>query len=168
MPFSNIPTPPSQHGKLPQIMVINGPNLNLLGQREPELYGEETLEDLNKMMSHIAERHHVGLTSFQSNHEGAIVDKIHEGIQSVDVAAIIINPAAFSHTSIAIRDALVVFNRPIVEVHISNIYAREDFRMHSHMSAIATGVISGFGIDSYRLAFLWLIKRLESEGVISK
>jgi 3-dehydroquinate dehydratase II len=151
---------PSKTDKpLCQILVIHGPNLNMLGKREPDIYGTDTLEDVDRMLEHIAERHDIALCNFQSNHEGAIVDRIH---QAIDISeGIIINPGAYTHTSVAIRDALVMYPNPIVEVHISNIYSREAFRSESVISPIATGTISGFGVDSYRLALLWLIKHLD-------
>jgi len=141
------------------ILVIHGPNLNLLGQREPDIYGDSTLDDVNKMLEHIAERHGIALECFQSNHEGAIIDKIHSAMGETE--GLIINPGGFTHTSVAIRDALVVFPNPVIEVHISNIHKREAFRAESLVSPVATGSISGFGIDSYRLALLWLVKHLE-------
>lgn len=141
-----------------QIVVIHGPNMNLLGRREPEIYGTDTLDDLDNMLEHIAERHDMTLCCFQSNHEGAIVDRIH---QAIDITkGIIINPAGYTHTSIAIRDALVIYPNPAIEVHISNIHNRETFRSESLISPVVTGTISGFGVDSYRLALLWLIKHL--------
>ncbi len=142
------------------ILVIHGPNLNLLGKREPEVYGTDTLEELNHMLGHIAERHEIQVKCVQSNHEGQIIDWIHQANDTTD--GLIINPAAYTHTSVAIRDALVVYPHPIVEVHISNISNREAFRHDSMISPVATGVISGFGFDSYRLALLWMIKHLES------
>lgn len=142
-----------------RILVINGPNLNLLGRREPEIYGTETLDSLKEMLAHIAERHNIDLELFQSNHEGALIDKIHAALDSTE--AIIINPGGFTHTSIALRDALAIYQNPILEVHISNIHNREAFRHESLVASVATGMISGLGIDSYRLALLWLIKHLE-------
>ena len=177
MPDNTQPKPPSGGSKTPSpnlssvgtsartqaspsdILVIHGPNLNMLGTREPELYGDTTLEEVNNMLSHIAERHHIKLHTFQSNHEGAMVDRIQEAIQ--DIEGIIINPGGFTHTSVAIRDALVIYPHPIIEVHMTNIYARESFRKESMMSAIVDGTITGFGVDSYRLALLWMIKYLD-------
>jgi 3-dehydroquinate dehydratase-2 len=149
----------SSTASYPDIMVIHGPNLNLLGQREPEIYGDTTLSELNGMLEHIAERHHMRLTCLQSNHEGQIVDAIQKAIGSSE--GIIINPGAYTHTSVSIRDALVIYPNPVVEVHISNIHNREAFRSESLVAPVVTGTISGFGIDSYRLALLWMIKHLE-------
>jgi 3-dehydroquinate dehydratase II len=142
-----------------KVLVIHGPNLNLLGQREPEIYGTETLDSINKMLDHVAERHNIELTCFQSNHEGQIIDKIHTAMETMD--GLIINPGGYTHTSIAIRDALVASPTPVIEVHISNIFNRESFRSESVIAPVVTGTISGLGVDSYRLALLWLIKHLE-------
>jgi 3-dehydroquinate dehydratase II len=141
------------------ILVLHGPNLNLLGQREPEIYGTDTLNDVNDMLKHIAERHNIQLQCLQSNHEGTLIDEIHKAIDKTD--GLIINPGGYTHTSVAIRDALAVYPNPVVEVHLSNIHSRESFRAESLISAVVTGSISGFGIDSYRLALLWLIKHLD-------
>lgn len=135
--------------------MIHGPNLNLLGKREPEIYGHQTLEDINGSLLALAEEQGVTLETFQSNHEGEIVTFIGDHLGAVD--GIIINPAAYTHTSVAIRDALSAVAVPIVEVHLSNIYQREAFRHHSYISPIATGVISGFGVESYRLALRALL-----------
>lgn len=142
-----------------QILVIHGPNLNMLGKREPDVYGDDTLDDLNSMLEHIAERHEIELCCFQSNHEGEIVDRIHLSMETTQ--GMIINPGAYTHTSVAIRDALVMYSPPVVEVHISNIHSREAFRSESLISGVVTGTISGFGVDSYRLGLLWLIKHLD-------
>jgi 3-dehydroquinate dehydratase-2 len=130
------------------ILVINGPNLNLLGKREPEIYGEVTLENLNEMVKKKAEEEGLEVEFFQSNHEGDIVDKI--GGTMAD--AIIINPAAYTHTSVAVLDSLRVFGGPIVEVHLSNIFGREEFRHNSVTAPATMGVICGFGVNSYILA----------------
>ncbi len=142
-----------------QILVIHGPNLNMLGKREPDIYGDETLDDLNRMLEHIAERHHIEICTFQSNHEGEIIDIIHRNIETTQ--GIIINPGGYTHTSVAIRDALTLYPNPVVEVHISNIYSREGFRKDSLISPVVLGTISGFGLDSYRLALLWMVKHLD-------
>ncbi|MBO8159229.1 type II 3-dehydroquinate dehydratase [Thermosyntropha sp.] len=131
-------------------MVINGPNLNLLGVREPEIYGKETLDGINNELKAYAEKRGADIEFFQSNHEGEIVDKIHDCLNKVNI--IIINAGAFSHYSIAIRDALKAVNIPVIEVHLSNIYKREDFRHKSVISDIAVGGIYGFGSLSYKLA----------------
>ena len=130
-----------------KILVIHGPNLNLLGKREPEIYGKVTMESINKKLKEIAGKKKVALDIFQSNHEGEIVDKIGKAGNKYD--AILINPAAYTHTSVAIRDAISAIDIPTVEVHLSNIYAREDFRHISLISSVAKGQVSGFGADSY-------------------
>lgn len=134
----------------PLILVINGPNLNLLGVREKSIYGAETIDSINKKLLGIAKEHDINIDFFQSNHEGAIVDKIHQAHNNADF--LIINPAAYTHTSIAIRDAILATKIPTIEIHLSNIYAREEFRHHSFISAVAKGIISGFGPHSYVLA----------------
>jgi len=132
------------------IYVLNGPNLNLLGKRQPEIYGHDTLEDVAAACAKVAAE--FGLTSqlHQSNHEGQIVDLIHEAREKA--VGIIINPAAFTHTSVAILDALHTFEGPVLEVHISNVHKRESFRHHSYVSLRAEGVIAGFGVEGYALA----------------
>ena len=132
------------------ILLIHGPNLQLLGKRQPEIYGSQTLEDINLHLSEIALQRGVELKTFQSNHEGEIVSCIGDHIDWAD--GVLINPAAYTHTSVAIRDALSAVNLPVIEIHLSNIYARESFRHHSYISAIAVGVIGGFGAYSYDLA----------------
>lgn len=134
-----------------KILLLNGPNLNLLGTREPLKYGTTTLTDVVAMCREEAQRHGATLADFQSNHEGAIVDRIHAArVEGVDW--IVINPGAFTHTSVAIRDALAGVAIPFIEVHISNVHAREEFRHHSYLSAIAAGVMVGLGVAGYRLA----------------
>lgn len=135
---------------LANILVINGPNLNLLGMREPEIYGYETLDDLNSMLEKKADELSVHLEHFQSNHEGAIVDKIQQSRGHVDY--ILINAGAFTHTSVAIRDALCGVDIPFFEIHISNVHSREDFRHKSYLSDKAVGVIVGFKLDGYLYA----------------
>ena len=134
------------------ILVIHGPNLNLLGTREPEIYGTDTLASINKHLAQMAEQNGVRLRTYQSNTEGNIISCIQQAA-SKDIQFIIINPGAFTHTSIAIRDAFLATRIPFIEVHLSNVYAREDFRSNSYLSDIALGVISGFGRNSYLLAF---------------
>jgi 3-dehydroquinate dehydratase-2 len=141
------------------ILLVHGPNLNMLGTREPEVYGTQTLDDINKMLGSIAERRGVNLVTYQSNIEGDIISVVQQYVGHSD--GLIINPAGYTHTSVAIRDALVMYPEPIVEVHLSNIHNRENFRKDSLMAPVATGTISGFGEDSYRLALLWLIHVLE-------
>ena len=132
-----------------KILVINGPNLNMLGQREPDVYGTFSLQDVEQELRALAEEEHVELEFFQSNHEGEIVSKIQAAEK--DSQALLINPAALTHTSIAIRDALAAVRVPAVEIHISNIHAREPFRQVSYTAPVAVGVITGFGKNSYVL-----------------
>jgi 3-dehydroquinate dehydratase-2 len=146
----------------PKILVIHGPNLNLLGTREPEHYGRVTLADINLALARMAEGVGVDLESFQSNHEGAIVERIHAAHQQ-GVGAIIINPAAYTHTSVALRDALAAVSIPFVEVHLSNVHAREPFRHHSYFSDLAVGVICGLGHQGYLLALEYLLNKLNIE-----
>jgi 3-dehydroquinate dehydratase-2 len=134
-----------------KILVIHGPNLNLLGSREPEVYGPDTLASIDQALARIAAQNDIELETIQSNVEGEIVSRIQQA-GTDQTRFIIINPAAFTHTSIAIRDAFLASTVAFIEVHLSNIYAREDFRKHSYLSDIATGVISGLGKDSYLLA----------------
>lgn len=136
-----------------RILVLNGPNLNLLGQREPEAYGNVTLEQIHERMLVLSTELGDDLTFFQSNHEGELIDAIHDA-QENKIDFIIINPAAYTHTSIALRDALLATDIAFIEVHLSNIYQRETFRHHSYFSDIATGVISGFGAHGYEMALI--------------
>ena len=145
-----------------QVLVIHGPNLNLLGTREPEIYGADTLADIERDLAAAAGKSGVTLESFQSNNEGEIVGRIQQAA-SDGVEVVIINPAAFTHTSVAIRDAFLATRIPFIEVHLSNVHAREDFRKHSYLSDIAIGVIGGFGIDSYRLALDVAIRRCQPD-----
>lgn len=133
-----------------KILVLHGPNLNLLGEREPNVYGSVTLEEINKGLQELADQSEVELRIVQSNHEGEIVETIQNARHWADV--IIINPAAYTHTSVAIRDALAAVKTPAIEVHLSNIHAREGFRQASHISPVAVGQITGFGMNSYLLA----------------
>ncbi len=133
-----------------RILVINGPNLNLLGKREPDVYGSLTLDAINERVATLAEELGVDVTFFQSNHEGELVQKIQDAMGVFQ--AIVINPGAYTHTSVALRDAISSTGIPTVETHISNIYRREDFRKQSYISGVAVGQISGFGPDSYLLA----------------
>ena len=142
------------------ILVLHGPNLNLLGKREPEVYGSCTLEDVNRALIEQSTFLKVTLDCFQSNHEGGLIDKIHAAVGNRD--GILINPGAYTHTSVALRDALSGVNIPTVEVHLSNIYRREEFRHHSYIAPIAVGQVSGFGIDSYRLGLEALVHHLKS------
>src|SRR5512135_2708692 len=132
-----------------KILVIHGPNLNLLGKREPEVYGRTTLAEIDEALKMAAKKAGVKITISQSNHEGAIVDMIQGAMGAQD--AIVINPGAYTHTSLAIRDAVASVGIPTVEVHLSNIYKREDFRHDSYIAGVAAGQICGFGTDSYLL-----------------
>ena len=147
-----------------KILIVNGPNLNLLGIREPDIYGRETLADIEQRCVQKAKALGLEITMRQSNHEGELIDWIHEAVTKW--SAIIINPAAYTHTSVAIMDALKLVNCPIVEVHISNIYQREIFRHHSYVSPVATGVICGFGSAGYEVALeaiLGLLRKKEED-----
>ena len=146
----------------PRILVVHGPNLNLLGTREPEHYGRATLADINLALARLAEAADVDLESFQSNHEGALIERIHVAREQ-GVRAIIINPAAYTHTSVALRDALAAVAIPFIEVHLSNVHAREPFRQHSYFSDLALGVISGLGHEGYVLALEYLLNRVNIE-----
>jgi len=137
-------------GNMKKVLVIHGPNLNLLGRREPDLYGDESLDTLNGKITSEGVKLGMAVEVFQSNSEGAIVDKIQAG--ALENSMLIINPAAYTHTSVAIRDAILAVKIPAIEVHLSNIYKREDFRKRSLISDIAVGQISGFGPGGYLLA----------------
>ncbi len=130
-----------------KILVLIGPNLNLIGSRQPEIYGTVTAEQLNKQLHNLAAEIKISLDIYQSNHEGFLIDKIQDATPTTD--GIVINPGAYGHTSIALRDALANFHKPIIEVHMSNIHAREEFRHFSYISAVANAVIVGLGTDSY-------------------
>ena len=142
-----------------RILVIHGPNLNLLGTREPEHYGRTTLADINLALAQLAATADVELEAFQSNHEGALIERIHAA-RDQGVRAIIINPAAYTHTSVALRDALAGVAIPFVEVHLSNVHARESFRHHSYFSNLAIGVICGLGHEGYRFALEYLLNKI--------
>jgi 3-dehydroquinate dehydratase-2 len=141
------------------LILLNGPNLNLLGTREPEVYGATTLAEIEQQSRLVAEAAGARLICFQSNHEGALIDRIHAAkVEGID--AIVINPAGLTHTSVALRDALAGVNLPVIEVHISNVHKREAFRHQSYVSGVAEGVICGFGVDGYRIAIEFAIKKL--------
>lgn len=156
------PNSASAMTKKVHILVLHGPNLNLLGTREPEHYGRLTLADINQALQERAQNQGITLDSFQSNHEGALVERIHAA-RAEGVSAIIINPAAYTHTSVAIRDALAGVAIPFVEVHLSNVHAREAFRHHSFFSDLAIGVICGLGHQGYLFALDFLINKLNVE-----
>lgn len=140
-------------GKTPKIAVLNGPNLNMLGKREPEIYGAQTLEQINDGLAKDAESLGLDLDFFQSNYEGAMVEKIHSLFEE-QIAGVIINPGAYTHTSIAIRDALLLLSCPIIELHLSNVFKRESFRHTSMVSDIATAQMCGFGSFGYTMALM--------------
>jgi 3-dehydroquinate dehydratase-2 len=141
-----------------RILVVHGPNLNLLGKREPEIYGTQTLADIDADLAALAKDLGVEVESVQSNHEGELIDRIQEAMGHAD--GILINPGGFTHSSIALRDALVATDLPVVEIHLSNVYARESFRQLSYVSPIAVGVISGLGAQGYQFGLEALVKRL--------
>ena len=142
-----------------KILIINGPNLNLLGEREPEVYGKQTFNDyFTSLQFKLRE---VELSHFQSNHEGEIIDKLHEARLHFD--GVVLNAAAYTHTSVAIADAVKAINIPVVEVHISNTSARENFRKHSYIAPYASGIITGFGMKSYELAVLSFVELPEKK-----
>ena len=132
------------------IFVINGPNLNLLGKRQPEIYGSATLADVDSAVASLASELGLTVDCRQSNHEGQLLDWLHEAREAA--SAVIINAGAYTHTSIALRDAVLALDVPVIEVHLSNIYARDEFRKHSYLSGVAHGTIAGFGFQSYLLA----------------
>lgn len=141
------------------ILVLHGPNLNLLGKREPGIYGADTLDAINSRLSQQAAHADVTLDCFQSNHEGALIDRVQQaGLDGTQF--IIINPAAFTHTSVALRDALLAVNIPFIEVHLSNVHSRESFRHHSYLSDRAIGVICGLGSLGYELALSYALRHL--------
>ena len=141
-----------------KIAVMHGPNLRLLGKREPEVYGRDTLDDVNGALGALAVELEVELETYQSNHEGELLDFIEEAADRVD--GFLINPGAFTHTSIALRDALTGVDRPFVEVHLSNTAGRERFRRRSFLSDVATGVVFGFGVQSYLLGLRGLVSQI--------
>jgi 3-dehydroquinate dehydratase II len=141
------------------ILVLHGPNLNLLGTREPEIYGAATLADIDRLLTQQAQAAGHQLNTFQTNAEHELIDRIHRA-KTDGVAFILINPGAFTHTSIALRDALLGVQIPFIELHLSNVHAREPFRRHSYLSDVAVGVICGFGAKSYELALQAAISRV--------
>jgi 3-dehydroquinate dehydratase-2 len=146
----------------PKLLVLHGPNLNLLGTREPNHYGQTTLAEINVALARRAEAAGVELESFQSNHEGALIERVHAAREQ-NVRYIIINPAAYTHTSIALRDAIAAAGIPFIEVHLSNVHAREPFRHNSYFSDLAIGVITGLGSEGYLLALEYLLSKLNTD-----
>lgn len=144
------------------ILVLNGPNLNLLGSREPEIYGHETLETINQTLEQQAAKAGHTLVCFQSNAEHELIERIHAAARE-GVAYVLFNPGAYTHTSVALRDALLGAALPFYEIHLSNVYKREPFRHHSYLSDIAEGVMSGFGAHGYELALASVLRRLEQD-----
>jgi len=146
-----------------KVLLLNGPNLNLLGTREPATYGSDTLADVEKMFRAEAQKFGLQAECFQSNHEGALVDRIHEAGRAFagdSLIGVVFNPGAYTHTSVALHDAIKgVAELPVIEVHISNVHQREAFRHHSYVSAAAAGIVIGFGVDGYRLALLGLARK---------
>ncbi|HET9463072.1 MAG TPA: type II 3-dehydroquinate dehydratase [Thiobacillus sp.] len=149
---------PSLH---PHVLVLHGPNLNLLGSREPTHYGLATLDDINRALVSRGETAGAQVETFQHNHEGALIDRVHQAaLDHIDF--IVINPAGYTHTSVALRDALAATAIPFIEVHLSNIYAREAFRHHSYFSDLAVGVVSGLGAHGYELALEYALRHLQN------
>ena len=142
------------------IYILNGPNLNLLGEREPEIYGSESIDDIQKLIEQYAKSKNTEIIFKQTNHEGELIEMIHDARKKSD--GLIINPAGYTHTSVAIYDALLSLNIPIIEVHISNIYKREKFRHSSYVSMAANSVISGFGVDGYIYALESMLKKIKN------
>ena len=145
-----------------RIEVVHGPNLNLLGRREPEIYGRATLAEIDRALEGLGRELGVEVSAFQSNHEGALVDRVQAAAEAAD--GFVVNAGAYTHTSIALADALAGVARPYVEVHLSNVFSRERFRHRSYLAAGALGVISGFGVDSYRLGLRALVEHLKNRS----
>ncbi|MFH1819790.1 MAG: type II 3-dehydroquinate dehydratase [Pseudomonadota bacterium] len=145
----------------PHVLVLHGPNLNLLGSREPKHYGLATLDDINRALVNLGEASGAHVETFQHNHEGTLIDRLHEAARD-QVDFIVINPAAYTHTSVALRDALAATAIPFVEVHLSNIHARDSFRHHSYFSDLAVGVVSGLGAHGYELALEYALRHLQN------
>lgn len=150
---------PSESAEKPRVLVLHGPNLNLLGTREPEVYGSTTLAQIDSSLAEYAMQRGATLTSFQSNHEGTLIDRVHAA-RTDGTRFIVINPGAFTHTSVALRDALAGVALPFIEVHLSNVHRREPFRHHSYFSDLAEGVIVGLGAAGYRHALDAALDRL--------
>ncbi|MFP4647582.1 MAG: type II 3-dehydroquinate dehydratase [Halorhodospira sp.] len=148
---------------MPKLLLLHGPNLNRLGTREPERYGQLTLTDIEKRLRVTCEAAGVELQSAQSNHEGELIDRIHAAAED-GVGFVVINPAALTHTSVGLRDALLAVALPFIEVHLSNVHAREAFRQHSYLSDVAEGVITGLGADGYEFAVRAAIRRMGGQS----
>ena len=142
-----------------RILVLHGPNLNLLGQREPDVYGRQTLADIDAELSRLADELGLAIDTFQSNHEGDLIDRIHAAANE-GFSGIIINPGGLTHTSVALRDAISSIDLPVIEAHLSNIHARESFRHKSYVAGVVIGQVSGFGANSYQLALRGLAAHL--------
>lgn len=150
---------------MPKVIVLNGPNLNLLGQREPAVYGSATLADVDALCRTTAERLGLQAECLQSNHEGVLIDALHaagRGVKSGEVVGVVLNAGAYTHTSVALHDAIKGAEVPVVEVHISNVHAREAFRHHSFISPAAAGIVVGFGIEGYALAIEGLVRKVRA------
>jgi 3-dehydroquinate dehydratase-2 len=148
---------------MPKVIVLNGPNLNLLGQREPAVYGAATLADVEALCRDTGERLGVEVECLQSNHEGVLIDALHaagRGVKTGEVLGVVFNPGAYTHTSVALHDAIKGAEVPVVEIHISNVHARESFRHHSYVSPAAAGIVVGFGIGGYVLAIEGLVRKV--------
>jgi 3-dehydroquinate dehydratase II len=146
-----------------KVLILNGPNLNLLGTREPQVYGHTTLADVETLMAKLATERGVDAECFQSNHEGALIDRIHAA-RTQGVGYIMINPGGLTHTSVALRDALAGVAIPFIEVHISNVHKREEFRHHSYLSGIAEAVLCGFGTSGYSMALNYICDKLQAKA----
>jgi 3-dehydroquinate dehydratase-2 len=145
-----------------KLIVLNGPNLNLLGQREPAVYGKATLADVEQLCRDTGTQLGVTVECLQSNHEGALIDALHaagRGVKAGEVVGVVFNPGAYTHTSVALHDAIKGAEVPVIEIHISNVHAREPFRHHSYVSPAAAGIVVGFGIDGYRIAIEGLVRQ---------
>jgi 3-dehydroquinate dehydratase-2 len=147
---------------MPAVLILHGPNLNLLGQREPEVYGSLTLAEIDRQLVDLGRELGLEVHSLQSNHEGALIDALHEA--RAWAAGIVINPGGYTHTSVALRDAILAIDLPVIEAHLSNIYAREEFRRHSLIAPVCLGSIAGFGWYSYALALRAMANKLAEAG----
>lgn len=151
-----------------KLLFLNGPNLNLLGKREPDIYGYLTLDQINEQIKKLAEAHQVEVSFFQSNHEGALIDVLQQTGFNGEADCIVFNPGAFTHYSYALRDAVAALPIPVIEVHLSNLYQREEFRQRSVIAPVAAGQISGLGLDSYIAGFYAALYLLKQNNIQSK